>query len=225
MLNTLAGLIFPNLCVGCNGALLAAEHLICTTCIQNFPETHFHKQANNQLEQAFWGRIPLQQAFAFLTFKKEGIVQKLLHELKYSNNPEIGVLLGRMYGSKLRNDGVMFDIVLAVPLHKSKQKLRGYNQSDCFAQGISESLASAHYTDVLIRKKSTETQTKKNRFDRWLNVDEVFTVKQNQLVQDKKILLVDDVITTGATIEACAQSLIKYTANLSVASIACVVHQ
>lgn len=225
MLNTLAGLIFPNLCVGCNGALLAAEHLICTTCIQNFPETHFHKQANNQLEQAFWGRVPLQQAFAFLIFKKEGIVQKLLHELKYSNNPEIGILLGRMYGSKLRQDGVTFDAVLAIPLHKSKQKLRGYNQSDCFAQGISESLGCMHYTNVLTRNKSTETQTKKGRFDRWLNVDEVFTVAQSELIQNKKVLLVDDVITTGATIEACAQSLIKHTPNLSVASIACVVHQ
>ena len=152
-------------------------------------------------------------------------MQKLLHELKYSNNPEIGVLLGRMYGSKLRQDGITFDAVLAIPLHKSKQKIRGYNQSDCFAQGISESLACVHYTDVLVRNKSTETQTKKGRFDRWLNVDEVFTVKQRELIQNKKILLVDDVITTGATIEACAQSLIKHTPNLSVASIACVVNQ
>ncbi len=225
MINTLVGIVFPNLCVGCNGVLLAAEHLICTHCIENFPETKFHAIPNNQLEQAFWGRINIEQAYAFLIFRKKGIVQKLLHELKYANNPELGIMLGRLYGSKLHESGIKIDAVVGIPLHPKKLKIRGYNQSDCFAQGLSESLNCMHLKDVVVRNKHTDTQTKKGRFDRWLNVDEVFAINNPELIANKKVLLVDDVITTGATIEACAQSIIKHTPHLSVASIACVVNQ
>lgn len=225
MLNTLVGLIFPNLCVGCNGVLLAAEQHICTHCIENFPETKFHTLPENQLEKAFWGRVKLKQAFSFLIFRKQGIVQKILHELKYSNNPELGIMLGQLYGSKLKESGLKFDAIIAIPLHEKKQKLRGYNQSDCFAQGLAQSLQCAHLTNVVIRKKHTETQTKKGRFDRWLNVGEVFDIQYPELISNKSVLLVDDVITTGATIEACAQSILSHTPHLSVASIACVVNQ
>lgn len=218
-------IVFPDLCIGCNHTLLAAEHLICTNCISNFPETNFHLQRNNQLEQAFWGRVQLQKAFAFLIFKKQGIVQKILHELKYSNNPELGVMLGRMYGSKLKAAGFTYDLVLAIPLHPKKLKLRGYNQSDCFAKGLSESLNCEHNTNLLIRKKATETQTKKGRFDRWTNVDDVFELTQPSQLINRKVLLVDDVITTGATIEACSEKIIQLTPYLEVASIACVVRQ
>ncbi len=225
MLNTLVGLIFPNLCVGCNGVLLAAEQYICTHCIENFPETKFHTLPENQLEKAFWGRVKLEQAFSFLIFRKQGIVQKILHELKYSNNPELGIILGQLYGSKLKESGINFDVIVAIPLHEKKQKLRGYNQSDCFAQGLAQSLKCAHYTNVVVRKKHTDTQTKKGRFDRWLNVGDVFDIESPELITNKKVLLVDDVITTGATIEACAHSILNHTAHLSVASIACVVNQ
>jgi ComF family protein len=225
MLNTLVGLLFPNLCVGCNGVLLAAEQHICTHCIEHFPETKFHTLPENQLEKAFWGRIKIERAFSFLTFRKQGIVQKILHELKYSNNPELGVMLGQMYGSKLHEYGLYFDVILAIPLHEKKEKLRGYNQSDCFAQGLAQSLKCEHLKNVIVRDKFTETQTKKGRFDRWLNVGDVFGIKSPALIQNKKILLVDDVITTGATIEACAQSILVHTPHLSVASIACVVNQ
>jgi ComF family protein len=225
MLNTLVGLLFPNLCVGCNGVLLAAEQHICTHCIEHFPETKFHTLPENQLEKAFWGRIKIERAFSFLTFRKQGIVQKILHELKYSNNPELGVMLGQMYGSKLQEYGLYFDVILAIPLHEKKEKLRGYNQSDCFAQGLAQSLKCEHLKNVIVRDKFTETQTKKGRFDRWLNVGDVFGIKSPALIQNKKILLVDDVITTGATIEACAQSILVHTPHLSVASIACVVNQ
>ena len=161
--------------------------------------------------------------FAFLIFKKEGIVQKLLHELKYSNNPEIGVLLGRMYGSKLRQDGVTFDAVLAIPLHKSKQKLRGYNQSEEFAKGLAEGLNIPLNTSVLKRKEFTETQTKKSKYERWENVSEIFEVKNPEAIQHKHILLVDDVITTGATLEACVHALKKVEGvKVSVASLATV---
>jgi ComF family protein len=225
MLNTLVGLVFPNLCVGCNGVLLATEQHVCTHCIENFPETRYHTLPENQLEKAFWGRVKLEHAFSFLIFRKQGIVQKILHELKYSNNPELGIMIGQLYGSKLKENGINFDAIVAIPLHEKKQKLRGYNQSDCFAQGLAQSLKCAHYTNVVIRKKHTETQTKKGRFDRWLNVGDVFDIQSPELIRNKKVLLVDDVITTGATIEACAHSILNHTQHLSVASIACVVNQ
>jgi ComF family protein len=225
MLRALVGIAFPNLCVGCNAALFAGEEFLCINCIHHFPESNFHLQPNNQLEKAFWGRILLKRAFAFLLFKKKGIVQQLLHELKYGNQPDLGVFIGKLYGSKLKEAGLTFDGIVAIPLHTKKQKLRGYNQSDTFAQGLSEVLGCAHLKDAIVRKKATTTQTNKARFERWLNVDEVFQVNEPELFLNKNILLVDDVITTGATIEACAQEILKYTPNLSVASIACVVHQ
>lgn len=225
MLQALVGIVFPNLCVGCNGALFKGEDFLCLNCIQQFPETKFHLVEDNPLERTFWGRVPLQRAYSFLLFKKQGIVQQLLHELKYGNQPDLGVLIGRLYGSKLKEAGFTFDAIVAVPLHPKKKKLRGYNQSDTFAQGLSEVLGCKHHEKAVIRKKATSTQTKKNRYDRWLNVGEVFEVNQPELLANKKILLVDDVITTGATIEACAQEILNYTPHLSVASIACVVHQ
>ncbi|MES2689491.1 MAG: ComF family protein [Bacteroidota bacterium] len=225
MLAALSNILFPNLCVGCNGVLLKAENQICTFCLDHFPETGFHLMPENDLEKTFWGRVRLQRAFSFLVFRKKGIVQKLLHELKYANNPELGILLGRLYASKLKRAGLTFDAVIAIPLHASKQKLRGYNQSDCFAQGLSEVFNCAHLTTAVKRNKSTETQTRKDRIQRWDNVETVFEVVQPDTIQGKNILLVDDVITTGATIEACAQSILKHTDKLSVASIACVVNQ
>ncbi len=225
MLNTLVGLLFPNLCVGCNGVLLAAEQHICAHCINHLPETKFHTLPENQLEKAFWGRVNIERAYSFLVFRKQGIVQNILHELKYRNNPDLGVMLGQIYGSKLREYGMHFDAIIAIPLHEKKEKVRGYNQSDCFAHGLAQSLKCEHLKNVIVRDKFTETQTKKARFDRWLNVGDVFGIKSASLIQNKKVLLVDDVITTGATIEACAQPILEHTPHLSVASIACVVNQ
>jgi ComF family protein len=225
MLHSLVGIAFPNLCVGCNTALFGGEVFLCINCIHQFPESDFHLQPDNQLEKAFWGRVPLKRAFAFLMFKKKGIVQQLLHELKYGNQPDLGVFIGKLYGSKLKEAGFTFDGIVAIPLHAKKQKLRGYNQSDTFAQGLSEALGCNHLKTAIVRKKATTTQTNKSRFERWINVDEVFQVNEPELLLNKNILLVDDVITTGATIEACAQEILKHTPHLNVASIACVVHQ
>src|SRR6218665_231308 len=114
MFRALAGLVFPNLCVGCNGVLLKAEKQICTTCLENMPETHFHTREENDLEKIFWGRVRLARAFSFLIFRKKGIVQNLLHELKYGDNPELGIMLGQLYGSKLKQAGIRFDAIVAV---------------------------------------------------------------------------------------------------------------
>lgn len=225
VLRALADLVFPDLCVGCNGVLLREEKHLCTFCLGNLPETNFHTQPENELEKIFWGRVRLERAFSFLIFRKKGIVQNMLHELKYGNNPELGRLLGCLYGSKLHACGLKFDGVLAVPLHPSKQRIRGYNQSDCFAEGLSSTLNCAHIKDAVVRNRATETQTRKNRLQRWDNVDTVFGVVNPEVLHGKHILLVDDVITTGATIEACAASLAPYTQTLSVCSIACLVNQ
>lgn len=225
MLSDLINIVFPDLCVGCNGTLLKAEKYICTYCIRELPETHFHTQPGNDLEKTFWGRVPLEQAFAFLSFRKKGIVQSILHELKYGNNPDLGVLVGELYGTRLRESGLGYDVILAVPLHPSKEKSRGYNQSDCFARGLSHILKAEHCTGALRRIRSTETQTRKTREQRWDNVETVFEVSKPGLLAGKRVLLVDDVITTGATIEACAAGILQHTSRLSVAGIACVVNQ
>lgn len=225
MLAPLLNLLFPDLCVACNGALVAGEQHLCTKCLNHLPETHYHREVGNQLEKTFWGRIHPERVFAFLAFKKQGMVQRLLHELKYGNNPELGQMLGNMYGAQLSAEGLMYDGVLAIPLHPAKEKQRGYNQSDCFAKGLSEGLGCAHLHKVVARKRHTSTQTRKSRFERWVNVGDVFEVEKPELITGKRILLVDDVITTGATIEACAQRLMLYTPHISIGSIACVVHQ
>ncbi len=225
MLQSFIDLLFPQLCIGCNQSLVFGEKHLCTDCILHLPETNYHLQVNNPVEKIFWGRIPIVSAYSFLSFKKQGIVQRLLHDLKYGNNPEVGELLGMMYAQRLATAGIFPEIVLAVPLHPKKLKLRGYNQSECFAKGISSVLGCKHSDHIIIRKRATETQTRKSRFARWENVGRVFEVKKPELVFNKKILLVDDVITTGATIEACAQTIIPFTNSLSIGSIACVVHQ
>lgn len=225
MIASLINLIFPELCVACNGTLVTGEQHICTICLSHLPETNYHQHAGNQLEKAFWGRITPERAFSFLAFKKAGMVQRLLHELKYGNNPELGKMLGNMYGSKLKADGLSFDGVLAIPLHPAKEKQRGYNQSDCFASGLSNGLGCDHISSALVRKRYTPTQTRKSRFERWMNVGDVFEVANPEVIAGRRLLLVDDVITTGATIEACVNSLIQYTSRISIGSIACVVHQ
>lgn len=220
MFTSLLNLFYPHVCVGCNNTLLKAEKFLCSTCIMNLPETNFHLNSDNAVEKIFWGRIPLVQAFSFLFFKKKGTVQHILHELKYKNNPDLGVFIGNMFGSKLKDSGIYFDAIAAVPLHPDKLKLRGYNQSLCFAKGLCESMGSKLLEDTIIRTKATETQTRKGRYERWENVDEVFRVMKPNEVENKSVLLVDDVITTGATIEACASTILDYTNKLSVASIA-----
>lgn len=215
-------MVYPNLCQGCTIPLVGAENVLCTTCLFNLPETNYHLTQNNPIEQTFWGRVPVERAFSFLYFKQKGIVQNLLHGLKYKNKPEVGEYMGKIYGAKLKQAGFTFDYIVPVPLHKNKQRIRGYNQSECFAIGLCQALQIKYVPAILVRKKATATQTKKARFDRWQNVETVFSINKAEVIKNKKVLLVDDVITTGATIEACAQGIVAHTNQLYVASIACV---
>jgi ComF family protein len=219
MLRELLGLFYPRTCIGCHGSLLHAEEFICTYCLYQLPLTHFHRLPENDLEKKFWGRIKILRAYAFLYFRKEGITQKLLHQLKYRGNKELGAYLGKCYASYLKEMEVLPDAVIAVPLHVSKQRKRGYNQSEWFANGISTHLGIDDLSAGVKRITATSTQTKKSRFERWLNVNEVFSVNHPEWFEDKHILICDDVITTGATIEALAKVL-PQSCRVSVCSIA-----
>ena len=160
-------------------------------------------------------------ALAFLKFRKEGIVQHLLHELKYNNRPEVGIKLGKQYGRELKQNNIDgFDIIVPVPLHESRRRKRGYNQSSKFAEGLSESLGISWSESISLRTSSTATQTKKSKSERWNNVKDVFAVQNTDSIKQKRILLVDDVITTGATIEACGRHLLDQGCTLSIACIA-----
>ncbi len=207
----LVSLVYPRYCFACTDGLVKGEEILCTRCIHNLPRTGYHFYKENPLYKRLYGRIPIETAFAFLLFKKGGSVQQLMHEFKYNNHREIGQVIGRVYGEELYKSGFSsyFDMILPVPLHPLKHKRRGYNQSEEFAKGLSETLQVPWTSGVLHRLIMTDTQTKKSKLRRWENVNEVFTVQDKEAVTGKRILLVDDVITTGATVEACALALIN----------------
>jgi ComF family protein len=216
-------LIYPRFCLACQDGLAKGEEVICSRCILELPRTDFHFRKENPMYQRIFGRLPIQYALAFYHFQKGGRVQRLLHEFKYNNHPEIGQVLGRVYGFELYKSGYRseFDAILPVPLHPVKLRRRRYNQSEEFASGLSESLHIPCISKVLLRTESTETQTRKSKLLRWQNVNEVFRVVDPEAVKNLRILLVDDVITTGSTIEACGIELLKAGClSLSVASIA-----
>lgn len=216
-------LFFPNYCLGCNQTLVKGEDTLCTYCLVELPKTHYHQQANNPIQNRLSARLPIKHAWAYLKFRKTGIVQHLLHQLKYRNHPEVGIRLGHAYGFDLVKAGYQnsFDLIIPVPLHPSRKQKRGYNQSAKFAEGLSDILKIPYDDDVSLRTISTSTQTKKNKLQRWENVESVFSIHHIDQIKEKRILLVDDVITTGATIEACGNHLLKNGCKeLSVACIA-----
>ncbi|HYG40202.1 MAG TPA: ComF family protein [Cytophagales bacterium] len=216
-------LIYPTFCLACHKALEGGEDTICTFCRFELPKTNFHLTSPNPLEQRFWGKIHLHRAFAYLYFIKHGKVQKLIHHLKYKGHQEVGEMLGKWYGFELAESGFTgkFDVIVPVPLHKNKLKKRGYNQCDAFARSLSETLSIPVCLNALNRITSTSTQTKKSRFARWKNVEEIFVVNNKEEVAGKKILLIDDVVTTGSTLEACGHVLLQEGAKeLSVACLA-----
>jgi ComF family protein len=215
-------LIFPNYCLGCENSLVAGERLVCTRCMLHMPQTHYHLFEDNPLKSRLSNRIPIRYAMALYKFSKSGSVQRLLHALKYKNQPELGIMLGNLYASRLAQAHLdkVFDLIVPVPLHVSRKRKRGYNQSAKFAQGLSEKLEIPFSDDVLERKIKTDTQTRKAKLNRWQNMADVFSVKQVNAIENKNILLVDDVVTTGATLEVCGDCLIG--ANCSSLSVACI---
>jgi len=215
-------LFFPRYCQACFGPLVKGEEIICTRCIAGLPKTNYHLQQSNPVEAKLAGRLPVRHAWAFLKFRKGGIVQHLLHQLKYNNHPEVGLALGKIFGYELSEAGLSagFDIIVPVPLHELRKRKRGYNQSAKFAQGLSYSLKTPWDESISIRKTKATTQTKKSKMERWENVKDVFTISENRSLVNKRILLVDDIITTGSTLEACGQHLIM--AGCQELSVACI---
>jgi ComF family protein len=187
------------------------EELICTECYVTIPRTNFHKVLNNPVEQLFWGRCMIEKAAAFSFYTKGSRIRKLLHNLKYNGIREIGYEIGRIYASSLRDSGFFedIDLIIPVPLHTSKQRRRGFNQSEYISSGISEIAGIPVDTKSLKRISVSDTQTRKSRYERWVNVEGIFEVAYPELIRRKHILLVDDVITTGSTIESCASELLK----------------
>lgn len=225
MFKDLINLFFPKVCFGCNNLLADNEIYVCTSCRHDLPVTNFHIEKSDQVKKLFYGRVKLENATSLLRFQKKGIVQQLLHNLKYKGHQEIGKFFGEWLGEELSNieEYKSLDIVIPVPLHKRKLKKRGYNQVALFAKEIAERLNAEYCETVLIKVNNTASQVKKSRLARWNSSDEIFSVQNLNLIDSKHILLVDDIITTGATIEACANQLLKAkNVKLSVASIAIV---
>lgn len=203
------GLIFPRICVACGNNLWRYENTLCRNCEYHLPKTNFHLDPENPVARLFWGRVVVGHATAFLHFNKGSRVQQMIHALKYKGRKDVGIWLGRKYGVILKKDapGLVADHIVPVPLHRNKLKQRGYNQSEQFALGLSESLGIPVKTDLLIRHKANETQTRKSRFNRYRNVQEIFALTDPDSCKGKHIILADDVITTGATLESCVQTL------------------
>lgn len=208
----LLNLFYPNPCLLCQRTLQPQEELICTSCRLKLPETGQHRgnaMVSGQLK--FAGKVPVEFVYAYLYFQKKGKTQKLIHALKYRDCKEVGSLLGRWYGYQLKTESQLtdtIDLIVGVPLHPAKLRQRGYNQSDWFAKGLAETLEIPWSDQAVVRNQYTISQTGKDRIGRWQNVSNVFQVSEPAIVVNKRILLVDDVLTTGATLEACTATLL-----------------
>jgi ComF family protein len=218
---SLLQIVFPHVCSGCGSDLLSVESALCLRCIDALPETDFEKHENNPVEKMFWGRLDLKSAASCYYFTKESLVQQLMHQFKYKSNKDLGLQLGRMMGYQLMHSGrFKLDALIPLPLFPGKEIRRGYNQSQLLCEGIAESLNIPVCNDVIIRPEHTETQTKKGRIERWKNMEGKFFLVNPEKIEGKHLLLIDDVVTTGATLEACGHELLKaYNVKLSIATL------
>ena len=201
-------LLFPHICLGCGNDILPRESSLCLRCLESMPETRFELFPGNPVENLFRGRLSLVSGCAHYFFTRESLMQQLMHLFKYKNNQQLGIQLGKMMGKQLSLSG-RFDVdaLVPLPLFPAKEKKRGYNQATLLCEGISEETGIPILDKVVIRPEKTETQTRKGRIERWQNMEGKFMVTDPGLIRGKHILLVDDVITTGATLESCGNEL------------------
>ena len=219
----LGALFFPKYCSSCNRNLMHYEKAVCMHCLTHLPRLQMSDECGNTVEKLFWGRIELEAATAFLSMPRNGISHRLIHRLKYHGDQEVGERLGALFAHELLESGRMkgIDVIVPVPLHPKKLHIRGYNQCDCIARGMAETLGVEVSLNNLTRVHFNATQTRRGRVSRWTNVKDIFWVREPEKFENKRILLIDDVITTGATIEACATALHKINGvQLSVGALA-----
>lgn len=211
LFTNLLNLLYPNLCVICNESLFRGETIICLKCLHEMPKTNYHLEPDNTVEKRFWGKVPVHRATSYFHFYKGSPFQKLLHELKYRGNKEVGRVIAQYAAADLLDspDFCSVDIIVPVPLHPKKYAKRGYNQSEWIAIGLSEILNKPVDTTHLIRIRENTTQTKKSIFERYQNTSGIFTLTDKSVFCKKHVLLVDDVLTTGSTLEACMIALME----------------
>jgi len=219
-------LLFPKVCNGCSELLLKDEKVLCSTCRFDLPLACHHRNNDTTFSDIFYGRFPIEQATALLQFQKRGITQNILHNLKYRKQQQISAFFGKWLGSELSEieSYKNIDLVIPVPLHKQKLKKRGYNQVEGFGKAIAAALQIPYRDDILLKLSNTKSQVFKERFSRFKSAwkqEGVFLLQKKEAIEHKHILLVDDIITTGATLETCAQQLLKANnVKLSLATIA-----
>jgi ComF family protein len=211
MWNDLLNLFFPKSCAGCHSILLREEKVICTQCRHEIPLTNHHKIKENEVIQKFYGRIPLEYGSALVYFHKKGIVQEIIHKLKYKGQEEIGEIIGEWYSEELQKleEIKSIDYIIPVPLHKKRLRERGYNQVESFGKSLSSKLKIPYNNQLLYRKLYTKTQTKKDLLGRADVISTVFDVSFSEDYHGKHFLLIDDVLTTGSTLEACSRAILK----------------
>lgn len=210
IIDSLLHLFFPHTCAGCGTDILHRDQLICLHCIDRLPQTGFHRYADNPVEKIFRGRLPVACATSLLYFTKSSVLQHLVHQFKYNGKMEIGRFIGQRMGETLREASRfgMVDALVPLPLHAARERKRGYNQSGILCEGMAEVMQLPVLKNIITRKSATETQTRKRRTERWSNISGRFELLKPEAIKGRHILLVDDVITTGATLEACGQEII-----------------
>ncbi len=207
--NDLFKLVVPELCVSCGALLVKAEKIICLKCLYDLPRTRYDSYSDNPVARLFWGRVPVENASSYFRYEKGSSFQSLIHDLKYRDRKDIGRELGRLMGIEFRETAFeKTDLILPVPLHRFKKLQRGYNQCEPICEGLSGILNIPYLTGVLERPSRSYTQTNKSRFKRWENVEGIFRISDPESLADKHVLLVDDVVTTGSTLEACANAIL-----------------
>ena len=220
--DALLHLVFPHVCEGCGSDVLEVQNELCLKCLSSLPETNFHLHPNNPIEKIFWGRLPLTHGTAQYYFTTASLMQHLMHQLKYKGNKELGVYLGKLMGHALAasNRFSYVDALIPLPLFPTKERKRGYNQATVLCEGMAAILQKPILKDVVQRVSYTDSQTKKNRVERWQNMEGRFELTHPSLIEGKHVLLVDDVITTGATLEACGREILQATnVQLSIATL------
>jgi ComF family protein len=210
IIESILHLLFPHICPGCGTDNLSHKNILCLHCMASLPETFFEYYPDNPIEKKFYGRIPVQAATAQYFFSRNSILQRLVHQLKYNGNKEVGYQLGRLMGASLIRSGRFnADVIVPVPLFGARERKRGYNQSLILSEGIAEELQLPVLKNIITRPDHTETQTQKGRIERWRNIEGKFRLVSPPSLSGKHLLLVDDVITTGATLESCGTELLK----------------